>query len=52
VGSIDEEMKTCLSASSIDCENKKDTSPQKMKYRVLKQNDPTMEMATTLQIYN
>jgi hypothetical protein len=52
VGYIDVEMQPCLSASSIDCENRKDISPQKMKYHALKQNDPTMEMATSLQIYN
>jgi len=52
VSSIDEETKPCLSSHSIDCENRKDISPRKMKYHVLKQNDPAMEMATSLQISN
>jgi len=52
VGSFDKEMKTCLSARPIDCENRKDISPRKMKYHVLKQNDPALEISTSLQIYN
>jgi hypothetical protein len=36
VGSIDEEMKPSLSARPVDCENRKDIFPRKMKYHVLK----------------
>jgi hypothetical protein len=52
VGSTAEEMKPCLGALPIDCENRKDISPGKMKYLALKQNDPAMEMETSLQMYN
>jgi len=35
LGSIEEEVKPCLSAHSIDCENRKDISWRKMTYHVL-----------------
>ena len=34
LGSIDEEVKPCLSGHSIDCENRKDISRRKMKHHV------------------